>query len=144
MALAVYRLSGGGVTAPSLFDTIDSSHLPEDSLHKDEDSSHKGQDSSHKDLDSSHSNDWELLETIARKVSARERSSIQDVRNTIFSLCKERYLTAEQLSRLLKRNVNGLRNRYLSPMVAEKILKLRYPESTNRPDQAYTATKDSK
>ncbi|MFZ3208677.1 MAG: RNA-binding domain-containing protein [Geobacteraceae bacterium] len=138
-----YQLSGGGVTAPSLFDTIDSSHLTCDSLHKDEDSSHKSQDSSHKSQDSSHSNDWELLETIARKVSTRERSSIKDVRDTILSLCQERYLTAEQISRLLKRNVNGLRNRYLSPMVGEKLLTLRHPEAANRPDQAYTATEDS-
>jgi ATP-dependent DNA helicase RecG len=102
----------------------------------------KGGDSSHKGGDSSHSNDWEHLETIACNISARKRSSIEAVRDTILSLCLQRYLTAEQIARLLKRNVNSIRNRYLSPMVSDNLLKLRYPETTNRPDQAYITTED--
>ena len=103
----------------------------------------KDVDSSHKNADSSHLKNWEQLETVAHRVSKRKRSSPQDIRKTVIILCKDRYLTAEQISQLMKRNVDGLRNRYLSPMVGEKLLKLRYPEAANRPSQAYTATEES-
>lgn len=49
-------------------------------------------------------------------------------------------MTTESLAHLLNRNAEGLRNKYLTPMVREGILHLRYPETPNRPDQAYTST----
>lgn len=120
-----YRLAGGGNTALQLFDINDSSHLPDDSSHlptMPEDSYAEG-----------------LLHLLASPVAFAGKSSASLVRKTIVEICKGRFLTAEYLARLLNRNANGLRNRYLSPMVAEGLLTLRYPESTNRPDQAYTS-----
>ena len=120
----------------------DSLHLKGNSIRLEGDSSHTGQDSLHLEGSSSQ-NDWKNLEAIAKTVSLRKRVTGEQMRETIRSLCRLKYLTAEQLARLLTRNVDGLRNRYLTPMVAENLLMLRYPESANRPDQAYTATKDS-
>jgi len=48
-------------------------------------------------------------------------------------------LTRNQLSELLDRNPDGLRSRFLTPMVAHGRLRLRYPDKPNRADQAYTA-----
>ena len=52
-------------------------------------------------------------------------------------------LTAQQLADLLNRSAEGLRKRYLAPMVRAGKLQLRYPQAPNRPDQAYT-TADKK
>jgi ATP-dependent DNA helicase RecG len=129
-----YRLSGGGYTTPTLFDNIDSSHLPGDSLHKEGDSSHLSVDSSHlKEVDTA-------LKSLAEPVASKGKAPVALVREVICSLCTDRYLTAEELSHLLNRNQNNIRNRYLTPMVTEGLLTLRYPDSVNRPDQAYTAT----
>lgn len=80
-----------------------------------------------------------LLHLLASPVAFAGKSSASLVRKTIVEICNWRFLSAELLARLLNRNPDGLRNRYLSPMVAEGLLTLRYPESANRPDQAYTA-----
>jgi len=85
-----------------------------------------------------------LLHVLASPVAFVGKSSASLVRKTIVEICKGRFLTAEHLARLLNRNANGLRNRYLSPMVAEGLLTLRYPESANRPDQAYSSAEDLK
>jgi hypothetical protein len=61
------------------------------------------------------------------------------VRTVIATLSHGRFLTTESLARLLDRNADRLRKRYLTPTVQEGLLRLRYPESPNRPDQAYTA-----
>lgn len=128
----------------------DSSHLPWDS-------SHKGLDSSHKSLDSSHKEErparrpWEALlpeeqralSQQAEVIAKTQRARPEAVRQTILELCCDYYLTVDQLSGLLSRNTAGLRDRYLTPMTKEGLLRLRYPESPNRPDQAYTSAETS-
>ena len=79
------------------------------------------------------------LEPIARQVAERGRAKPELVRSTILTLCRGRYLTAEQLGALLRRNPDGLRDRHLTPMVRAGDLELRYPGASSRPDQAYTA-----
>jgi ATP-dependent DNA helicase RecG len=107
-----YRLSG---TTP---EAADSSHLPADSLQLPGDSSH-----------------------LAEPVSRSKKASARTMRKSIIDLCSGRYLTAEQLAGLLQRNSAGLRDRYLTPLVREGLLQLRYPGTTTRPDQAYTAVR---
>ncbi len=82
--------------------------------------------------------DQELV-AIANTVAHKKKLSKLEIRNIILRLCKGRYLGLGQLSQLLKRYPQGLRDRSLAPMVAEGLLQLRYPETPNRPDQAYTA-----
>lgn len=60
------------------------------------------------------------------------------MRRTIVDLCRGRFLSAEDLGHLLGRHPNGLRQRFLKPLVNEGKLRLRHPGSSNRPDQAYT------
>ncbi len=120
-----YRLAGGPAE-PSLFDAGGSSHLGRDS-------SHLGSDSSH--LADRHTQ----LRAIAATVAGKRKAPTAEVRAAILALCRERYLTADVLADLLNRTAPNLRNRYLSPMIRDGLLKLRYPESPNRPDQAYGA-----
>lgn len=120
-----YRLSGGTGNRG------DSSLFPEDS-------SHSAGDSSHSAKDSSHSADMDALQAIAATVAGKGRASAEEIRETVLRLCKGRFLTAEELARLLDRTAPNLRSRYLSPLVAEGLLRLRYPDAANRPDQAYT------
>lgn len=124
-----YRLRGS-VAAPSLFDAGDSSHLAGDSSHLPDDSSHLTE------------ND-QALRVIAEAVAGKGKAPVPEVRGVILSLCRGRYLTADTLAGLLNRTAPNLRSRYLTPMVEEGLLRLRYPETPNRPDQAYTAVDDN-
>jgi len=118
-----------------------SSHLPPDSSHLPGDSSHLAEDSSHleKQLSLLPLKEEELHE-LAESVAGRGKVSPEEMQKVIGLLCKGRFLTAEELATQLKRTPSNLRNRYLTPMVTVGLLKLRYPESPNRPGQAYTAT----
>ena len=130
-----YRLVGdevgGGQQQASLFEV----GSRWDSTHKAGDSEHKAGDSEH----SSESLSEELAEQ-ARAVAKRDRVPPDLMRRTILALCRGRFLSAEDLGALLARHPNGLRQRFLTPMVAAGVLHLRHPGASNRPDQAYTAT----
>ncbi|MEY6433577.1 Fic family protein [Thioalkalicoccus limnaeus] len=56
----------------------------------------------------------------------------------LLNLCENRWLTRNQLAELLTRHPDGLRQRFLTPMVEHGLLRLRYPDKPNRTDQAYT------
>jgi ATP-dependent DNA helicase RecG len=140
----------GGVTGTR----GDSQHPPGDSQHSGQDSTHKAGDSTHKAGDSTHKADDSAqtavslgmpggLERVARAVAATRRVSPQAVRQAVIELCRLQPLTAQDLGRLLKRNPRGLRERYLRPMLEEKLLRMAYPSEPNRPDQAYTTNERS-
>ncbi len=141
-----YGLPGDRPPEPALFGAEDSppqvppdsSHLDEDSSHLDEDSSHSGPDSSHSAPDSSGSEAERTLRGIAEPVAARGRVSTELMDRTVCELCRGRFLTAEELGRRLNRSAANLRSRHLSRLVREGRLRPRFPEATNRPDQAYT------
>lgn len=56
----------------------------------------------------------------------------------ILELCQGCWLTRNQLAELLDRHPDGLRSRFLTPLVAHDRLQLRYPDKPNRADRAYT------
>ena len=120
-----YRLFGTAVT--------DSSHSAENSLDLAVDSSHSGA------ATGLPTESEESLRVIAAPIAAKGRAPVAEVRAVIVQLCRGRFLAAEALAGLLKRSAISLRNQHLTPMVREGALKLRYPDSPNRPDQAYTA-----
>jgi ATP-dependent DNA helicase RecG len=57
----------------------------------------------------------------------------------VLGLCRGRWLTRNHPPERLDRHADGLRSRFLTPMVAHGRLRLRYPDKPNRADQAYTA-----
>jgi len=79
---------------------------------------------------------WEELKAIAAPVAGTGKAAPERVQQVILRLCAGRYLTSEQLGDLLDRNPAGLRNRFLTPMVTAGLLRLRYPATVSRPDQA--------
>ncbi len=80
------------------------------------------------------------LVAIARPVASRHRAPYAQVREAILQLCRGRYLSAERIGSLLRRNPVRVRHVHLKPLVTAGLLRLRYPGTVNRPDQAYTAT----
>ena len=109
------------------------------------DSSHNAGNSSHKrPVDSSHKleeipeEELTKLKFIAAPALFVMRLPVEDTRRIILELCRGRYFTAADLAELMNRNANGLRNRFLTPLVEEGLLIRKYPAEPNRPDQAYT------
>ncbi|OGV63878.1 MAG: hypothetical protein A3K18_35035 [Lentisphaerae bacterium RIFOXYA12_64_32] len=113
----------------------DSIHSPEDSIHSEEDSIHFG---SFPDAEVAELRRITLLAKLNRHLSAAE------TRRLILDVCKGRHLTGVQIGALLVRNPVGLRQRFLRPMVAAGLLRFKYPDEPNRPDQAYTAAGGAK
>jgi ATP-dependent DNA helicase RecG len=124
--------------------TFDSVHMRGgDSLHKDFHSLHKSPDSLHKDFHSLHkeemsNNEMDALGKIAQPAKQSERLSPKMMESILLRLCENHWLSRKQLAELLDRNEEGLRSRFLAPMVEHGLLRLRYPEKPNRVDQAYT------
>jgi ATP-dependent DNA helicase RecG len=77
------------------------------------------------------------LAAAAAEVANRGKAPSELIRRTILALCHDRFLSAEDLARLLHRHPNGLRQRFLTPLVTEGRLRLKHPGSSTRPDQAY-------
>jgi ATP-dependent DNA helicase RecG len=123
----------------------ESEHKGEDSIHKAAHSVHKEQDSAHKAGDSVQNGplseaDFQALCILAAPARQQQRLHPRDMEQIIRQLCRERWLTRRQLGELLNRNPDGIRSRFLTPMVEHGYLRLRYPETPNRADQAYTTT----
>jgi ATP-dependent DNA helicase RecG len=76
-----------------------------------------------------------LIEVVSR---LGERSTNEEVRVAIRRLCEWRALRASEIAAIIGRNQWSLRDRYLTPMVANGELHLLYPENSNHPRQAYT------
>ncbi|MCG5534889.1 ATP-binding protein [Ectothiorhodospira mobilis] len=69
------------------------------------------------------------------------RPSGEEIRRVLKVLCQGRYLSLAQLAYLMGRNPEGLRTRYLTPMVREGQLQLRYPNVPNHSRQGYRTVK---
>ncbi|MGE3540209.1 MAG: RNA-binding domain-containing protein [Candidatus Tectimicrobiota bacterium] len=113
--------------------THNSVHKPMGSVHKDADSEHSAANSEHSEA--------ELAQLITIAIPARRnlRLDPKQMEQLILALCQARWLSRNQLAELLKRNADGLRARFLTPMVEHGLLRLRHPDKPNRADQAYTA-----
>jgi len=77
------------------------------------------------------------LMEIAEPVRSTRRAHPAITRATILDLCRAQYLSLRELSGLLGRGPETLRDGFISPMVKEGVLELRYPDKPSRRDQAY-------
>ena len=84
--------------------------------------------------------EWEELEEIARPAQLNKRLSYQELESLLLRLCEGRWLTRKHLAELLRRNDEGLRQRFLAPMVERELLCLRHPDIPSHLNQAYTKT----
>jgi hypothetical protein len=105
-------------------------------------SSHNGPTSPHNEAGSPHLVDetceeWLELMAQAQQVRIRQRIPPEETKEMILSLCAKHFLTAEQFSKLLGRNPQGLRDRFLTPLLRSGQLEHRFPATPNHEQQAY-------
>ena len=81
------------------------------------------------------------LKTLIIETSAKKRWDLGSILQLIPQICKGRYFTLHQLSILLNRNKEHIRNHYIQYLVALGKLQKRCKED-NDPKQAYTAIDD--
>jgi ATP-dependent DNA helicase RecG len=102
-----------------------------------EDSQHKEKVPTQDEVSQIVGSELAALEKIAEPIANSRRASPTTTRQVILSLCENRFLTAADFGKLLHRHQNAIQQRFLNSMVKDGFLELRYPEATNRPDQAY-------
>ena len=73
---------------------------------------------------------------IVKKVRNSKKAPKDSVVKAILEVCTNRYLTATEVATLLNRDVSSLRNHYLSQMVKDGLLELKFKE-INHKNQAY-------
>jgi len=111
-----------------------SEHLPENSEHLKDSSEHLPENSEHLEDSSEHLN---TLLLIAEPVRSAGKAPKEHVESTILQLCDGRYLTLEELSSLLNRSNDSLRNHYINPMLQDGRLEQKYKNVTTHPYQKY-------
>ena len=78
--------------------------------------------------------------TLAAKVGALgQRHPPQEVRDVVLALCQVRAWRADELSTVLRRNAEVVRQNYLRPLMREGCLTMTHPQEPNDPQQAYRA-----
>ncbi|MEI6890674.1 MAG: RNA-binding domain-containing protein [Pontiella sp.] len=114
-----------------------------DSVHSESDSVHNNPADHAESMGISKEELFRLKE-IAKPALDKKRLIPRHMERIILSLCTECFLTRRQLADLLNRNADGLRTRFLTPMINHGLMVLRFPDKPNRTDQAYTATEKGK
>ena len=79
--------------------------------------------------------DSKLLE-IAAPARDKKRISPHQMSEIILKLCSERFLSPRQISQLVQRNQKYVQQ-FISQLVTEGSLCLRYPKDPSHPEQAY-------
>lgn len=77
------------------------------------------------------------LWSLAGTVRSRKKAPSAQLREIILILCADRFLNLQELSQILNRTPNDLRQRYIRPMFDEGLLERRYPTQPNHEQQAY-------
>ena len=113
-------------------------HKDGSSVHKDGSSVHKGGSSVHTDFAGLSDAEIDELFKVAEPARTHGRLDPAEMEHLILKICQGRWLTRRQLAEILRRNPDGLRSRFLTPMVEHGLLSMKYPETPNRADQAYT------
>lgn len=79
---------------------------------------------------------------VAEPARKNKKLPVDQLKDIIQRLCEERWLATSDLAALVDRDADNLQSRFLTAMVREGVLELKYPDVRNRPDQGYrTAAK---
>lgn len=79
------------------------------------------------------------LEALADKPRQKERLEPQQMAEVVLALCGEQFVTLSALAKLVDRNPDAFRQRYLSKMVKDGQLVLAFPSKPTHERQAYRA-----
>ena len=74
---------------------------------------------------------------VAEPARKNKKVPAERLRAIIQQLCAGKWLPASEIAALVDRDAEKLQSRFLTAMVKEGVLELRYPDVRNRPDQAY-------
>jgi len=74
---------------------------------------------------------------LAEPARKNKKLPVDQLKGIIQQLCEGRWLSTSELAALVDRDAEKLQSRFLTAMVREGALELRYPDVRNRPDQAY-------
>lgn len=74
---------------------------------------------------------------VAEPARKNKKLPVDQLKGIIQRLCEERWLATSDLAALVDRDADKLQSRFLTAMVREGVLELKYPDVRNRPDQAY-------
>jgi ATP-dependent DNA helicase RecG len=111
---------------------VNPDHLDVNPDHLDVNPDHLDVNPDHLDVNPDH---LEKLKVLATPV--RDKGNVPEsvMRQAILDVCQEVFLTPRQMEEILDRK--NLRLRFLSRMVKEDLLELRYPHNPSHPEQAY-------
>ena len=122
----------------------DSPQFGHDALHLQEDSPHLVGDSPQLPSNSPQLNrlaglspEVQGLLPLADPARKNKKLPTDQLKGIIRQLCEGRWLATSELAALVDRDAEKLQSRFLTAMVREGVLELRYPDVRNRPDQAY-------
>ncbi len=76
---------------------------------------------------------------LAEPARKNKKLPVDQLKAVIQQLCTGRWLTTSELAALVDRDADKLQSRFLTAVVREGVLELKYPDVRNRPDQAYRA-----
>ncbi len=113
--------------------------------HNDASPPHNDASPPHKTTESTGLQDSEVLALLAEPgiagllapVRNKSRADKEAVRLIILEVCRGRYLTLRQLSELLMRGMDGLRDRHVSKLVKAGLLEMKYPGAYSHRNQGY-------
>ena len=74
---------------------------------------------------------------LAEPARKNKKLPVDQLKAVLQQLCQSRWLSTAELAALVDRDAEKLQSRFLTAMVREGVLELRYPDVRNRPDQAY-------
>lgn len=77
------------------------------------------------------------LLTMAEPARKNKKLPVPQLKIVVRQLCAGRWLSTSELAALVDRVADKLQTRFLTAMVKDGLLELRYPVVRNRPDQAY-------
>ena len=133
---ASYRVAGD---SPQLDE--DSRHLegssPQSSPQLPLDSPQFGGDSPQFDRLAGLSAEVLALLPMAEPARKNKKLPVPQLKIVVRQLCAGRWLSTSELAALVDRDADKLQTRFLTAMVKDGVLELRYPDVRNRPDQAY-------
>jgi ATP-dependent DNA helicase RecG len=117
-----------------------SEHLPNSSEHLPNSSEHLPNSSEHLPNSSEHlptEQEQKLLQIALPIQNAGKKVPRAIMERTILDLCAIDWLTLRNLTHLLGRKPDYIRNHFIAPMLRDGRLELRVPEAPNHPQQAY-------
>jgi ATP-dependent DNA helicase RecG len=74
---------------------------------------------------------------LVARVASSNWARTEDIRAAILILCTETFQTVGQLAQILNRKGSTIQQNYVSKMVRDGDLELRFPDTLHHPAQAY-------